>query len=198
MVRYRHSIQEEYGDCIQGLRWWRGYKATIARLLTFEDYKNCIEYIVWKLGKEFRIRGSIKMSELTFNKVTIGILNGLCTVVLIKMSELTFNKVTISIFNGLHTVVLHPSDTEKMNLLNRILSVGMPVWASAQWSRTCATLIALWNLCIITIQTFTLLRWLLVMNCFFEVELLRRNLRYVLTSLFIIFPTCLTIMLPFL
>lgn len=67
------------------------------------------------------------MSELTFNKVTIGILNGLCTVVLIKMSELTFNKVTISIFNGLHTVVLHPSDTEKMNLLNRILSVGMPV-----------------------------------------------------------------------
>ena len=29
------------------------------------------------------------------------------------MSELTFNKVTIGILNGLCTVVLHPSDTPK-------------------------------------------------------------------------------------
>ena len=69
-------------------------------LLPFEDYKNCIKSIVWKLGNAFGVR-SIEISELTFDKVTVGILN------------------------GLRTVVLHPSDAEKNNGLTlQKLSVG--------------------------------------------------------------------------
>ena len=64
-------------------------KLLLLRLLPFEDHNDCIKSIILKLGKAFGVRGSIEMSELTFDKVTIGILN------------------------GLHTVVLHPSDAEK-------------------------------------------------------------------------------------
>ena len=83
-------------------------KPLLLLLLPFEDYKNCIKSIVWKLGNAFGVR-SIEISELTFDKVTVGILN------------------------GLHTVVLHPSDAEKNNGLTlQKLSVGMPVYMSAQ------------------------------------------------------------------
>ena len=51
----------------------------------------------------------------------------------IEISELTFDKVTVGILNGLRTVVLHPSDAEKNNGLTlQKLSVGMPVYMSAQ------------------------------------------------------------------
>ena len=50
----------------------------------------------------------------------------------IEVSELTFNKVIVGILNGLGTVVLHPRDAEKiMHSLFRKLSVGTPVYTSA-------------------------------------------------------------------
>ena len=45
--------------------------------------------MVWKMGKAFGVRGSIEMCDLTFNKVTVGLMD------------------------GLRTVVLHPSEVEK-------------------------------------------------------------------------------------
>ena len=45
------------------------------------------------MGKAFGVRGSIEMCDLTFNKVTVGLMD------------------------GLRTVVLHPSEVEKNNAL---------------------------------------------------------------------------------
>ena len=43
-------------------------KLLLLRLLPFEDYNDCIESIIWKLGKAFGVRGSIEMSELAFDR----------------------------------------------------------------------------------------------------------------------------------
>jgi len=125
-------IQVEHGDRIQASSIGgvhahakhfdvdKDAKLLLLRLLRLEDYNDWIESIVWKLEKSFGCQGPIEMSEFTFGKVTVGILN------------------------GLRTMVLHSSDTEKiMHLIYRKLSIGMPVYTSAWWLRTCATLIAL-------------------------------------------------------
>ena len=86
-------IKEEHRDHIQALSIGvqalashfdvdKYKRLLLLQLLLFEDYNDCIKSIVWKSGKAFGVRGSTEMSELTFNKVIINILNGLFNVVL--------------------------------------------------------------------------------------------------------------------
>ena len=56
----------------------------------YHNYDDCLKSMVWKMGKAFGVRGSIEMCDLTFNKVTVGLMD------------------------GLRTVVLHPSEVEKI------------------------------------------------------------------------------------
>ena len=57
-------------------------KLRILRMQPYLNYDDCLNSMVWKIGKAFGVRGSIEMCDLTFNKVTVGFLDRLRTVVL--------------------------------------------------------------------------------------------------------------------
>ena len=68
-------------------------KLRTLQMQPYLNYDDCLKSMVWKMGKAFGVRGSIEMCDLTFNKVTVGLMD------------------------GLRTVVLHPSEVEKNNAL---------------------------------------------------------------------------------